>query len=123
MKLRIEGNTLRLRLRKSEVAQLAKNGRVADHTQFPNGKLEYVLELKTNIKDITAIFSAQEISIGMPEAWGKAWVDDSRVGFQAALRISDDVALDVLVEKDFVCLDRDLNLQADQFPHPKTSKP
>jgi hypothetical protein len=56
----------------------------------------------------------------MPESLGINWMNDSRVGFQSTLLLTGNKTLDVLVEKDFICLDREPKLHSDQFPNPKS---
>ncbi|HXW14696.1 MAG TPA: hypothetical protein VEN79_09325 [Terriglobia bacterium] len=41
MKLRIRGNSIRLRLGESEVAQLIRNGRVSDRANFRRLREDY----------------------------------------------------------------------------------
>ncbi|WP_143099954.1 DUF7009 family protein [Robiginitalea myxolifaciens] len=120
MKLRIEGNSIRLRLRKSEVSKLASTGRVAGETRIPGGNFHYALELHPDISDLTAKRTAGGITLLLPETQGKSWAENQQVGFEAAMALEDNESLHLLVEKDFVCLDRDPALQEDQYPNPKS---
>lgn len=119
MKIRIEGNSIRLRLRQSEVAQLAEKGRVGEATHLPGGVFRYELTLQSGLEDLSAYLGPEGIAVNLPEGWGQAWPDDSRVGFEGVLPLDGGKELHLLVEKDFVCLDRDLSAQQDQYPHPK----
>jgi hypothetical protein len=119
MKIRIEENSVRYRLRKSEVEKLSREGEVACHTQFPDGSLHYILKLHPDARGLSATFTEGTITITLPEAWGLDWPDSSEVGFQAAQILEDGTQLHLLIEKDFVCLDRDPATQQDQYPHPK----
>lgn len=123
MKIRIEGNSIRLRLRKSEVTQLAEQGQVGEATQLPEGLFRYQLRLQPGLENLSAHLGPEGIWVSLPESWGKAWPEESRVGFEAVLTIEGGQELHLLVEKDFVCLDRDLSGQQDQYPHPKSGKP
>jgi hypothetical protein len=118
MKIRIEDNSVRLRLRRSEVDHLAKGGSLKSSTVLSNGLFEYAIESSTEISDLTAGFSAGCITIRVPEAWIKEWPDSSKVGFETR-KLFNGAELHLLVEKDFVCLDRNLEDQEDQYPHPK----
>ena len=122
MKIRIEGNSIRLRLRQSEVAQLAEQGRVGEATHLPGGPFCYQLRLRPGLENLEADFGPEGISVSLPEKWGKAWPGESRVGFEAILPVEGSHGLHLLVEKDFVCLDRDLAGQQDQYPHPKAGR-
>ena len=120
MKLRIEGNSIRLRLRKSEVQDLAESGRVGGLTWIPGGSFKYMLELKSGISELDAQKTQEGIIVYMPEEDGKLWGNNDRVGFEAQVTVGRGLKLDLLVEKDFVCLDRDPALQQDQYPNPKS---
>ena len=58
MKLRIQGNSLRLRLSQSEVAQFSKTGFVEDSIQFaPGAMFAYALESMSSLATPQALFS------------------------------------------------------------------
>lgn len=120
MKIRIEENAVRYRLRKSEVEKLSREGEVVCHTRFPDGSLHYSLRLDRAAEGLSATFNKATITITLPEAWGLRWPSSDEVGFQAAQILEDGTQLELLVEKDFVCLDRDPATQQDQYPHPKS---
>ncbi len=122
MKIRIEGNTIRLRLRKSEVEQLAADGYVEETTLFPEGTFRYRLQLLPGQAGMTAWHGPHGITVSLPNAWGAAWPEESRVGFEGSLPLQGGQALQLLVEKDFICLDRDPANQQDQYPHPSMGK-
>ena len=122
MKIRIEGNSVRLRLGKSEVSRLAASNRVEGAAHFPNGCFRYRLELLSGLLGMAARFDAEGITVSLPEAWGKGWPEDSRVGFEERIPLEGGESLHLLVEKDFICLDRDPGGQQDQYPHPKMEK-
>lgn len=120
MKIRIEENAVRYRLRKSEVEKLSREGAVVCHSRFPEGSLHYALRLDPAAKGMSASFALGTITITLPEAWGLAWPASDEVGFEAAQILEDGTKLELLVEKDFICLDRDPDMQQDQYPHPKS---
>ncbi|MFN0138742.1 MAG: DUF7009 family protein [Pyrinomonadaceae bacterium] len=122
MKLRIRGNTLRLRLTRSEVDEFASSGRCADKISFGGERaLVYAIE-KTAGKTVSAVFDGAEIKVSVPGELAHAWTNTDQVGFDAVYRTGDGDELQILVEKDFACLtpraDEDT---ADNFPHPKTT--
>ena len=121
MKLRIEGNSLRFRLRKSEVESLATQGMVSEVTNIPNGMLHYSVVLDAQRTEIGAELHENTIACYLPEKYGKTWHINEIVGFEGRIPLEDGQFLSVLIEKDFVCLDRDLAAQQDQYPHPKLS--
>jgi hypothetical protein len=114
MKLRIKGNSVRLRLTRSEVAQLANTGLVEELTNFGSGYLIYAI--KTAEQDqLSASFTDGRITIFMPLEFAAAWAGNDIVGLQ-----QDGPGLQILVEKDFTCIDRKEEDQSDQFEHPST---
>jgi len=114
MKIRIKGNSIRLRLTKSEVHQLATLGKVSESTSFPNGALNYHLISDTAVPNLSASFSDNEISIRMPKVWAQAWEKSDQVGHEVTLENS----LYLLIEKDFACLDNSREDQSDNYPNP-----
>lgn len=131
MKLRIKGNSLRLRLLRGEVEQFGRTGRVAEIICFgvaPAAQLVYVLEFDRQAQKITAHFADNQITVKVPDAVARAWAESDEITLRSEQPIaaadarrkadSDDV-LRILIEKDFVCLDRkDDPENADAFPHP-----
>lgn len=121
MKIRIEDNSVRMRLRKSEVSQLAEKGRLCATTVFPEQVFEYCLVATPDIKDLEASFTRGTITVRLPELWVRDWPDSSKVSFETSFDTGDS-DLHILIEKDFVCLDRDPATQKDQFANPKQGK-
>lgn len=122
MKIRIEDNSVRFRLRKSEVDQLAASGSLCARTVFAEGTFEYCLLSSPSDTDLRASFDEGRIAIRIPAAWIKQWPESPQVGFENTLTVKGGTSLHLLVEKDFVCLDRDPETQKDQFPNPKQGK-
>ncbi len=119
MKLRIKGDSLRLRLSRSEVARLAEHGSVTETTHFaPGNTLGYAIEVGDGQAGLTARFENGGIAITAPAALVKTWAADDEVGLYGEAQTSSG-SLIIAVEKDFACLDRDDAENADTFPNPK----
>ena len=118
MKIRIEDNSVRLRLRRSEVDALAEQGSLWAETRFPQGVLTYGLTAVKGMSNLQASLEDSKITISMPEEWTSGWPSSPRVGYEAHMEVNGQ-PLHLLIEKDFVCLDRDLAGQDDQYPNPK----
>ena len=116
MKLRIRGNSLRLRLTKTEVEKLAEQGLVEEKTDFGNGKLfVYAVAISTKSEVVTADFQNNRISIFIPQTIAETWANGEDVGIYGEQH-----TLKLLIEKDFNCLiPRITEEDADTFPHPK----
>jgi hypothetical protein len=105
MKLRIKGNSLRLRLGRSEVHRLATEGVVEEVTTFgPGNQLSYALLTSADEKRITATFVGPRIIICAPANVVDQWALTDEVGIRAVQQ-SGDKELDILIEKDFECLE------------------
>lgn len=121
MKLRIRGNTLRLRLTRSEIDEFAATGRFADTISFGGEhSLVYAIE-KTNAEAVSAFFDGGEIKVCVPAQLADEWTKTDQVGFDAIHKIGNGDELRILIEKDFACLStREHEDTDDNFPHPKT---
>jgi hypothetical protein len=113
MKLRIRGNSIRLRLSQTEVDDLASKGRVEEATVFPGGE-RFVYSLAcVDGEEIGARFAGGSMEVTVPRARVRAWAASDEVGIES------DGALRILIEKDFQCLtpkkDED---DSDAFPNP-----
>lgn len=122
MKLRIQGNSIRLRLTQSEVAAFGEQGRVEERIRFRPGEyMTYALEASDVVKHLAAHYEEGRVTVLAPSAQGAAWVETDQVGMEDAQRIEGDAVLTILVEKDFKCLHGPASRQeADAFPNPLT---
>lgn len=117
MKIRIKGNSVRLRLTKSEVATFAQTGFVEEWTNFGSSKLGYVLR-SGEVDQLTAQFETGIVTVWMPRPWALEWTETERVGFEGNMPLPGDQSLYLLIEKDFVCLDDTNEDQSDNYPNP-----
>ncbi|GLC23785.1 DUF7009 family protein [Roseisolibacter agri] len=127
MKLRIKGNSIRLRLSRPDVARLARDGRVEETTAFGvrrEDALAYAVESSPTITDVAARLASGRITVVLPEALAREWASTDRVGIAAEQRgVGPDGAgvLQILIEKDFACLDR-RDEDADAFANPAATR-
>ena len=121
MKLRIRGNSIRLRLKRGEVDRLAAGNRLVEETEFPESAFSYSLELSDN-EDMVASFASGRIAISMPREIIPEWADTDLVSLYTEQKLSDESMLEILVEKDFSCLEpghhRNCEDDKDTYPHP-----
>jgi len=66
MKLRILGDSMRLRLKRSEVDQLAAGTSIVEETHFPDAVLTYRLDVTDN-SGFSASFADSTLSVSLPE--------------------------------------------------------
>ena len=103
MKLRILGNTLRLRVSKGELTQLATHAFVEDSIRFAgHARLVYRLEVGGEV--FGAQYAGDRICVRVPLSAMRRWASDDEVSMRGAQPLDDGGALEILVEKDFECL-------------------
>ena len=121
MKLRIKGDSLRLRLTRGEVQALADQGVVEDSVRFgPGSALAYRLRRDAQASVLSAAYSPSGIEIRVPERAASDWCATEQVTL-AGSQGSGDAELRIVVEKDFACLaPREGEDESDNFPHPET---
>lgn len=121
MKLRIKGNSLRLRLSKSDVAALADNGMISDQISFGLSMLVYELKADKEVEKLQTSFSGNTITVLINEVFAKAWKDNEIIGINDAQKIEGGEELKLLVEKDFQCLDPTHEDQSDNYVNPNST--
>ncbi len=118
MKIRIKGNSIRLRLTKTEVDNFAANGFVEEKTEFGDTYFSYRMENSPHHQELAAVYQGNLITVFIPTAIAQNWTSTELVGFENKMDIGNDKQLFLLVEKDFVCLDNTFEDQSDNFPNP-----
>ena len=104
MKLRIRGDSIRLRLTRGEVEELVAHGAVAETTRLPVGPaFGYQLRADALGRAVTATFEAGVLGVAVPRAAAEAWAASEEVAIRGEVPVAG-VALTILVEKDFPCL-------------------
>jgi hypothetical protein len=118
MKLRIQGNSLRLRLTQKEVARVRDGSPVESFIEFAPGRsLVYLVEGSPNADAMSAAFDGRAIRVTIPMGQVTEWVESDRAGIEARTR----TGVQILVEKDFQCLHRPVAQDPDAYPHPLMS--
>jgi len=126
MKLRIRENSIRLRLGKSEVAQLAKDGSIHASIRFsaaPKAQLRYSLATSPTDREISAYLVDSEIKVTVPVDLARKWANSERIGLKHEQQIDQQESLAILIEKDFHSLEpRPDEDQSDSFANPFEGK-
>jgi hypothetical protein len=120
MKLRIQGNSLRLRLTQPEVDAFRADGRIEERIRFaPGVRLVYAIEASPSAQHLSVHYDRNEITVTVPEATMHAWADTDQVGMEGDHTIEGDKMLSLLIEKDFQCLHHGEDAKdPNAFPHP-----
>jgi hypothetical protein len=117
MKLRIQGNLVRLRLTQKEVACLQdRGGRVECALRFPTGRaLSYSVLSSPDAAWVSVDYKNDSLRVVLPHALAAAWAGSSS---QVSIEGDPNSAVEILVEKDFQCLHKSVEQEPDAYPHP-----
>ncbi len=119
MKLRIKGNTIRLRLTKPEVEQFQKKGYLEEVTDFGARQFTYAVNRLRDAVEMTADFADGILIVHVPGDAADEWFnDDTRVGIESTTDLDGIRTLFIAVEKDFKCVGRDGNAE-EYYENPK----
>ena len=84
MKLRIQGNSLRLRVTQKEVALVRDGGHVESFIEFAPGRpLVYLLEGSPSAETMSATFDGCAIRVTIPMHQMTDWLESDQVGIEA----------------------------------------
>lgn len=122
MKFRIRDDTIRLRLKRSEVERIAAGISIVGKTHFPDSVLTYRLDVSDN-DAFSASFDNGNIAVKVPKSKASDWASTDEVSLYAEQKLPAMGSLSLLIEKDFSCLDpghhRDSKDDEDTYPHPR----
>jgi hypothetical protein len=121
MKIRIKGNSLRLRVSRSEVARLLKGDCLEETIHFApedGAKFTYALQQKSSVSVATVRYTENRVAVVMPADQAKEWGVTDQVGIAEDISLGDLGSLALLIEKDFACLDRSDEDNQDTFANP-----
>ena len=123
MKLRIKGDSLRLRLSQGEMRTLAEQGEVEDRISFPGGAtLRYRLRSDRNNRSISVSYDANLIDIRVPDTLSDRWCRTDLVTLSGSQPLAAG-ELRIVLEKDWACLaPREGEDESDNFPHPEAGQ-
>jgi hypothetical protein len=104
MKLRIRGNTVRVRVSQSDMIQIVDHGLVVDSIDFaPGERLEYRVEVVPS-GVVSASYQGNSICVTLPQESVEIWSVAAEVSIEGEQLLNNGVYLTILVEKDFTCL-------------------
>ena len=114
MKLRLQGNSVRLRLTRSEVERLRVTGLVEESVNFGAGEpFAYRLQTRQEQGPVEATFGHGIVTVSVSREAAQTWAGSDEVGLYAQSG-----TLAISVEKDFRCLTRPREDEHDAYPHP-----
>lgn len=125
MKLRIKGNSIRLRVSRSDLATLAESNVIKDEVHFssdPNQAWIYGIVRSRDLSAPTVAFEQNRVFVIARDEGVEKWLRTEEVGIYFSIEIGSNGRLDVALEKDFACLDRSDEDNADTFPNPHATE-
>ncbi len=121
MKIRIQGQSIRFRLNKTDIANFEKYGSITQFIQIgpdPSEILYYSLSLTEN-SEYEIHYLRNKIELTIPKNICLDWFKSELVGFDHYLTINSELKLYLLIEKDFQCLvPRPNENEVDNFINP-----
>jgi hypothetical protein len=115
MKLRIQGNSLRLRVTQKEVAQLCDCGRIESSIELmPGTPLLYALESSHQVTAVAASFLGCIVQVTVPANLIAEWAGSDQVSIEGESQ----AGAQLLIEKDFQCLHKAGEQNPDAYPNP-----
>lgn len=117
MKLRLTHNSIRIRIRKSELATLKDNLVIQEQVRFLGNEkpFKFSLNIRNSVKEVTANMAGCELMLSLPTKIATNWMASETVGIETHIDLGDDDTLHLLIEKDFPCLDRPNENKSDTF--------
>ena len=121
MKLRIKGNSLRIRLTKSEVDYFGRESYLEEKAEFGNTVFVYAITKTTQGNELSAECTENKITLLIPKQLSDEWTTTNRIGLESEMQVGVGKKLYLLIEKDFECLDNATEDQSDNYPNPLKS--
>jgi hypothetical protein len=116
MKFRGTKNSIRLRLRRSEVEALYLEGQVTESISFGVGQ-QFSVVLKTDVEASTvrAELLNRSIVVRLPKQQADSWRESENIGIEGRQDDGAGGKLLILIEKDISCKGRDEENKSDFF--------
>lgn len=124
MKLRIRGNSIRLRIQQQEVKLLLDKGLVNERTPLGSRVFHYGIESSSSAEALVATFDGEGIRILVPHKILEEWCRSEELSLYSEQSSGGEI-LKILVEKDLKCIKPRTSPmwedESDAYPNPNTS--
>ena len=121
MKLRLQANSIRFRLKRSEVEQFAQTGIIEERIiagNSDNQMFSYVLESSDKVSSPRAKLTPHAVIVQVPPDALMRWASTDQIGIEGEQPVVDQATLRIVIEKDFACIEGTDEQNADTFPNP-----
>ena len=109
-----------MRLLRGEIAEFGEKGLLRETVNFGASQLTYGLCKNDGATELSAQFSDGEIIVSVPTATAFEWTSTDEVSLTGEQSTGNGKRLKILVEKDFICLDR-IDDEDNKDAYPNTS--
>jgi hypothetical protein len=107
LKLRCTSNSIRIRLRKSEVAQLAEQKSIQESMYFTaDSSFVYSILADDSSQQLHARLDPNHIRVLIPQTVAMKWANSDQVSLSHTQELGNGLHLDLLIEKDYPCTTR-----------------
>jgi len=116
MKIRCTENSVRLRLRKSDLNKLRKEEKIFESVTFPAlNKFSFGISIHDDFGGLGAEFDAGLINILLPKTTFKKWFESEALSIEENVLYNKEESIHILIEKDLPCKDRADEDKSDTF--------
>ena len=123
MKIRCVSQSIRIRVRRSELSQLMADIHLEEVLDFGPNSLTYRLSVAKKMEKPTVTYDIGLLSVSIPSALAKTWGESNQVGIEYHLEINPGQNLHLLIEKDFPCQTRPDEPKEDFFSDLQQQEP
>ncbi len=124
MKLRCVHNSIRIRIKKSELQKLDTEGIITETVSFGGATMfAYTLAVDALRDEVNAEYMDNLLAVHIPLVQAQHWITTNEVGIEVNKSLDNGENLHILIEKDFPCVDRVEEDKWDTFTELATKKP
>ena len=120
MKVRIQGNSFRFRLKQPEVDRFIAAGSITEAVEFgaaTESSLSFVLEV-TQQEKFSVAFQSNKVIFYVPAGISDKWMSTNSTGFEKWIDNGPGRKMKLLVEKDFRCMEACAEDNAGSYEQP-----
>ena len=115
---------MRLRVSRSELARFLDGERIEETIHFtraPEASLTYTLESAVQAAPVRVQYESQIVKVLLSKDQAGIWGEENEVGVYGTLDTGAAGSLEIIVEKDFACIDRSDEENSDAFANPQAA--
>jgi hypothetical protein len=118
MKIRIQGNSIRFRLKQFEVELFKENRMIKEVLSFGDNEKDELQFIISTGPEFLLEQKGTKIELSVPENIADNWIQTDLVGFDQKISTAKGKEINILVEKDFKCLTRNEEEEEGSYPNP-----